>query len=358
MQLPGNYAHGGDVHAPSPTGSWLDFSANINPLGLAPAVKQAVLEHLDGVVHYPDPHMRDLKKALAQHYEVPEDNLIAGNGVSELLYLFFQVVRPHRVLIPVPSFSDYERAARAAHCVVQHFGLRPEQGFKPDCRQLQQVAGITDCLILGNPNNPTGTLLTQNELLPVLETLQAGRSWLLVDESFLDFCEQRADATLRQLVQAYPYLVVLQSLTKFYAIPGLRLGFAVASRELVQRLEGAKDDWNVNSLAQAAGVAAVAQKAYAEASRRLVHEEAVWLTERLSGLRGMQVLPGVANFLLLDLRAAALTSTELTARLRARGVLVRDCANYPGLDNHYVRIAVRTHAENEQLIKHLEAIWA
>lgn len=353
-----HYAHGGNVYAPSPTGKWLDFSANINPLGLSSAIKQTLTAHLEAVVHYPDPEARALKAALAEHYDLPAHNIIVGNGVAELIYLFFQVVRPHRVLVPVPSFGDYERAATAAHCVVQHILLRPEAGFLPDRKKCQQAASITDCLIIGNPNNPTGTLLTQAELLPLLETMQEGRQWLLVDESFMDFCEERADATLRQLVQAYPYLVVLQSLTKFYAIPGLRLGYAVASRELVQRLEAAKDVWNVNALAQFAGVTALQQPGYEAATRKFLRQEAAYLSTELEHLPGIKVLPGAANFRLVDIHGTGYTSGELTAALRARGVLVRDCANFAGLDDGYLRLAVRTHEENKQLLTHLEAVLA
>ncbi len=358
MQANTHYAHGGNIYALSPTGSWLDFSANINPMGLMSAVRTALTEHMDAVMHYPDPEARELKAALAEHYALPADNIIVGNGVAELIYLFFQVVRPHRVLIPVPSFGDYERAASAAHCVVQHILLRPEAGFLPDRKKMQQAAAVTDCLILGNPNNPTGTLVTQADLLPLLETMQAGRQWLLVDESFMDFCEERVDATLKQLVQAYPYLVVLQSLTKFYAMPGLRLGYAVASRELVQRLEAAKDVWNVNALAQFAGVAALAQPAYDAASRSLVRQEADYLTAELEHLPGLRVLPGAANFRLVDIHGTGCTSSELTAALRARGVLVRDCANFAGLDDGYLRLAVRTHEENKQFLSHMEAVLA
>ncbi len=352
------FVHGGNIYETKPvTGEWLDFSANVNMLGLAPAVRAAVAAGIDQVVHYPDPEARELKQAISQHYNLPVEQIVLGNGAAELFYLFFQTIRPRRVLLPVPSFSEYERAALAARCRVNYFELAEDQDFRLDWDDFMGALPVSDCIILGNPNNPTGSLITRNELVHLLNELKGGAQWLVVDESFLDFLLYDSRYTVRDLVAEYPQLFVIQSLTKFYALPGLRLGFGVAAPGLVQRLEAGKDVWNVNCLAQRAGVAALSDADYQQASRKQLVESAQQLFDELGRINGLRPLRPSVNFILIDVRETGHTSTELTALLREQGVLIRDCANYPGLDGQsYVRTAVRTPLENQQLLKALEAV--
>ena len=352
------FVHGGNIYETKPvTGEWLDFSANVNMLGLAPAVRAAVAAGIDQVVHYPDPEARELKQAISQHYNLPVEQIVLGNGAAELFYLFFQTIRPRRVLLPVPSFSEYERAALAARCKVNYFELAEDQDFRLDWDDFMGALPVSDCIILGNPNNPTGSLITRNELVHLLNELKGGAQWLVVDESFLDFLLYDSRYTVRDLVAEYPQLFVIQSLTKFYALPGLRLGFGVAAPGLVQRLEAGKDVWNVNCLAQRAGVAALSDADYQQASRKQLVESAQQLFDELGRINGLRPLRPSVNFILIDVRETGHTSTELTALLREQGVLIRDCANYLGLDGQsYVRTAVRTPLENQQLLKALEAV--
>ncbi len=350
------FEHGGNIYREDvPAGDWLDFSANINPAGLAPSVRAALLAAVDDVINYPDPEARELKAALAERYNVPAEQLVLGNGAAELFYLFLQTVRPRRVLLPVPSFSEYERAALAARCKVSCFALSAENDFRIDWEEMLAALPVTDCIILGNPNNPTGTLVTRNELVRLLEAIKDGTQWLVVDESFLDFLLFDSRYTVRDLVAEYPRLFVVQSLTKFYALPGLRLGFGVAQEELAKRLNAGKDVWNVNLLAQKAGVAALADTEYQQQSRQQLIEEMQRLYKRIDGLRGIKAFQPSVNFMLLDVSGTGLSGSEFTARLRARGILVRDCANYTGIeDDCYVRIAIRWPEENDRLLAVLE----
>lgn len=349
------FTHGGNIYEEKPPGgSWLDFSANINPLGLAPAVRKAIEDNIANVVHYPDPEARELKAALSRHYGVAGDRLLPGNGAAELFYLFLQTVRPRRVLLPVPAFSEYERAALAAGAEVSYHCLRAEQGFLLDVRALARQSRAEECdaIILGNPNNPTGGLVTREEILELLQlTADAHAPWLVADESFLDFRADAAAYTVRDLAAAEPRLLVVQSLTKFYALPGLRLGFGVGRPELVRRLEGGKDVWNVNLLAQKAGVAALAEREYAARTQALVAAEGQWLAAELRKIPGWQVYAPTVNFIFARLPGE---SSAAAGCLREQGILVRDCSNYPGLDAHYLRFAVRTRAENRQLTAALQ----
>ena len=244
------FEHGGNVYQPSPKGkAWLDFSANINPLGLSPAVRQALAAHLDQVVHYPDPAGTALRQALEQAYGVPGGSIVLGNGAAEFFYLYMHTFRPQRVLLPVPSFSEYERAARAAGAVVDYGYLKEDDGFAFPWKELRQACGQSDCIVLGNPNNPTGTLAAADEIMALAEVGARKGTDILVDESFLDFLE--SDEAYSVLRQAWDRdnLFVIRSLTKFYALPGLRLGFGVTSPLRRGLMEGHKDVWNVNDLA-------------------------------------------------------------------------------------------------------------
>lgn len=345
------FEHGGNVYQPSPQGkAWLDFSANINPLGLSPAVRQALAAHLDQVVHYPDPAGTALRQALEQAYGVPGGSIVLGNGAAELFYLYMHTFRPQRVLLPVPSFSEYERAARAAGAVVDYGYLKEDDGFAFPWKELRQACGQSDCIVLGNPNNPTGTLAAADEIMALAEVGARKGTDILVDESFLDFLE--SDEAYSVLRQAWDRdnLFVIRSLTKFYALPGLRLGFGVTSPLRRGLMEGHKDVWNVNVLAQYAGVAGLRDRVYQQASRQLVQQEKEWLYGQMKKIPGLCVYPPCVNFIFWKLTGDGARTADLAEVLKAQGLLIRDCANYPGLSAAYGRTAVRTHEENERFV--------
>ncbi len=344
------FRHGGNVYAPSPTGKWLDFSANINPMGLADEVADTIRNHIADLVHYPEPDALRLRQAVGSAYDIPMEAVLPGNGASDLLYLLFEMIRPAHVLLPMPTFSEYERAAIAARSRVRYFGLMPEADFRPDMGKLLGACPATNVLVLCNPNNPTGVLLHREAVEMLAKAMKGRDQWLVVDESFLDFREDGTCESVLPLVMRYPHLLVLRSMTKFCALPGLRLGFLAAHPETVRRLRRGRDVWAVNLLAQEAGITALGLKGYAEESRTLVKREGKYLHEAM-GKMGIGSLAPTVNFLFLDLHQTGLTATQLAEKLRARGILIRDCSSYPGLDAYYARIAVRTHEENEALVQ-------
>lgn len=352
------FVHGGNIYEQPPEEGWLDFSANINPLGLAPAVREVIVKNIDGVVHYPDPYARELKAALSHHYQIPEGNLVLGNGAAELFYLFLHIVRPKRVLIPVPSFSEYERAALAAGSEVEYFFLNQEDGFALDMEILAKRARSlrAESVIVGNPNNPTGRMLTTEEIESFLQVTNEGEDppWLMVDESFLDFRKDAERYRARRLLEKYDRLFIIQSLTKFYALPGLRLGFGLGPMELIERLDLGKDMWNVNLLSQKAGTVALSQAKYARQTVELVAVEREFLFQGLSKIRDMKPYRPTVNFILL--RIEAMTSEEFAASMKQEGILVRNCDNYSGLDDHYVRVAVRKRKDNQRLLDRITKV--
>lgn len=350
------YTHGGNIYQEvSPQGKWLDFSANINALGLSASVRECLVQSIDEVVSYPDPEARQLKSAIARHYDVPRENIIAGNGAAELFYLFFQTMGFRRVLIPVPSFSEYERAALSAASEIEYIMLEPRERFALNGERLCRAMAQADCVVLGNPNNPTGNLLTAADLERCL--IQAKKTWMMVDESFLDFREDRERFSVRHLVGKYPRLIVVQSLTKFYALPGLRLGFALAPSDIVWRMEQKRDAWAVNLLAQKAGTMALADEVYQRESRTWLQREKALLEKGLRQLKGLTVFSPSVNFILVSLAKSGLRNDDVISAMKRENILLRDCRNYPGLDDTYLRMAVRSHEENTYLLKAWKKLW-
>lgn len=354
--MPERFEHGGNIYIPNERGTWLDFSANINPLGLSDSVRAAIAAEIDTVVHYPDPQGRLLKEALSAYYKVPEDELLLGNGAAELFYVYMHCFRPKRVLIPVPSFNEYERAALAAGADVIYCYMKCEDGFAMPVDELRRQAGNADCIMIGNPNNPTGTLTSASDIESLVWTARKAGTDVVVDESFLDFRSDGEQYAVRSLVKQYDNLFAMQSLTKYYAVPGLRLGFAVVPEGKRRQLEMHKDVWNVNCLAQAAGIAALKDRAYQEKTRQYVQNAAIRLYEKVRAIPGLEPLPPTVNFMLVDAAGTGLTASYISAVLRNKSILIRDCANYPGLTPFYFRLAVRTEEENEMLCKALKNV--
>ena len=337
------YEHGGQIYdAAGKAGDWLDFSANINPLGLTEKILLTLAENLRGIMNYPDPHAAELKRAIFARYAVPEENLVLLNGAAEFFYLHLNATRPDRVVLPVPSFGEYDRAARAAGCDVKYFVTCAEENFSLDVQKLRGELKPTDCVILGRPNNPTGNLIAAEEILRLAEVAH-----VVVDESFIDFADAES---VRKF--ASEKISVVQSLTKIFAIPGLRLGFAVVEKNLARRLNAAKDVWNVNFLAQKVGAVALADEEFLRQTRAWLDVEQKFFVERLMNLRGVKVFPPSVNFVLLRCERAE----EILRSLRREKILIRSCANFVGLDGFYLRSAIRSREENLRLLNALQKI--
>lgn len=356
-----NHVHGGNVYA------WarergealtdvLDYSANINPLGLSDRVREAITQSIDQVIHYPDVDVALLKTAISSYYQVDTAQITAGNGAVELLYVLAHSLRPKRVLIPVPAFCEYERAARAAGAQIEYMYLSPENNFLLDVNSLCDRLNGVDMVFVGNPSNPTGSLLTVSQLEGLLFAAKQAKTIVVVDESFMDFIIAGEEYTCRPLLKKYDNLVILHSLTKFYAIPGLRLGFALTHPQLTATLHAAKDPWNVNSIAQAAGVAALADKDYQQKSREIISCEKKVMFDGLKALPGIKPLLPSVNYILIDTSMSGYTAAYLRQKLAEKQILIRDCSNYPGLSPYYVRVAVKLAKQNKILLANLEQL--
>ncbi len=345
------FEHGGNIYGGNKAcaGSLMDFSANINPFGLSAVVEQAIKENIKSVQHYPDPQATELRQEICRFYRVADERLVLGNGAAELFYLLCHVLRPATVLIPAPSFSEYERAALSSGAKIQFFLLDPYDGFSLSFARLAETLQEDTLIFFGHPNNPTGKLLDVEAFANFARFAAEKNCRIIVDESFIDFLPDADNHTCRWLAEKQENICIIHSLTKFFAIPGLRLGFGLFSPEMARKMRAAVDCWNVNSLAQVAGVAALKDEKHITNTKDNIGRLRDQLYQELSLLPGLKIFPSVANFLLLHLNAE-LSSRQICSRMDAKGILLRDCANYIGLDDRYIRIAVRSEAENRKFI--------
>lgn len=353
--------HGGNLYAAirEKGGSFdeiLDFSANINPLGLSEKIRHALHSSLESIIHYPDAQAHALKQGISQHYQVAKDSITMGNGAVELMYTLCHILKPKKVLVTAPTFSEYESAAKASGAGIEYLYLQPENNFVIDIQKMIAQLATVDIAFICNPNNPTGTLLNHTQIEEVLQAAKKHNAYVVVDESFMDFLPTDETYTCRQLLPKYPNLIILHSLTKFYAIPGLRLGFSLSNPELTKLLHLSKDPWNVNTLAQSAGVAALQDYAYQRQGKEFLKKVKMDLYESLQAIPGLHPYFPSVNFILVHIKNTNMTSKELVTTMASHHILIRDCSNYPGLSSEYIRVAVKRPEENIILIHTLKKV--
>lgn len=330
----------------------LDFSANVSPLGLPAGVAAAITNALPTADRYPDPLCRELRAALAGAEGVPADWILCGNGAADLIFRLALAVRPRRALLPAPTFAEYEAALQTVGCAVQRVFLREENEFAVTEKFIDAVTPETDIVFLCQPNNPTGQVTPPALVERLVRRCAECGAVLAVDECFLDFLPDRDAWTAKQLLRDAPQLVILKAFTKLYAMAGVRLGYALCGdAALLEKMRGAGQPWAVSSLAQAAGLAALQETAYAGAVRALIAEQRPRMAAGLRAL-GLRVMDGQANYLLFR------ATPDFGEKLRRRGAVVRSCANYPGLDAAWYRTAVRTAEENTRLLQIMGEILA
>lgn len=340
------YLHGGDVYRNQVQ---FDFSVNINPLGMPEGCAEAAKRGVELSMRYPDWKGEALVQALAEAEKTELDGIVLGNGAAELLYALCFFLRPGRVLIPAPSFQEYEAAARAAGGECVFFPLNEERAFAIGEDFADAVTPGTDLVFLCNPNNPTGGTVSEAVLRRLAARCFRAGACLCVDECFLPFAEEEACLTAKPLLGEFPNLVILRAFTKIFAMPGLRLGYAMtADRRLARGIRSCMQPWNTSVPAQLAGWQALQAKGFAERTKAFVAAERLWLEAELSRLaqegRLDKVYPSRANFILFQGR------WKLKEELLREGILIRDCGNFRGLSEGYFRAAVRTREENEALL--------
>lgn len=341
------HIHGGDIYSRN---FELDYSVNINPLGIPRAVKEAAEKGVALSEHYPDVQCRTLKRAIERKEGVPAEAVICGNGAAELIFSLALGTGPKKALLVAPGFAEYEQALKAAGCNITYYTLKEENGFEAGRDFIEQVTEELDVLFLCNPNNPTGIAYSRDFLLDVLIKCRECNVLLVVDECFIEFMDSPGEYTMRPFLEEYDNLFLLKALTKTYAMAGLRLGYGLcSSKALLDSMSAVMQPWNVSIPAQMAGVAALSETGYVESARCLIREERKYLTDNLRQM-GLKVYDAAANFIFFQ------GPENLGETCRDAGILLRDCSNYHSLGEGYFRIAVRTRRENELLVKTMQKI--
>ena len=387
--------HGGEIYDTQAVR--YDFSVNINPLGLPDTVRGALVGALDSLTQYPDQECRALRQALAQYTGVPADRILCGNGASELIEAAVRALHPGNILLTAPSFSGYRHAAEGAGVEIRYHMLRREEDFALTDRYLEDLTPDTDMAILCSPANPVGNLIEPDLLTRIVRTCEEREIWLMVDECFLGFVSDEEARTTRRFLEPRGrfsdsscrtpedrnrparHLLVLDAFTKRFAMPGIRLGYLMAADPAVlQQIHAQQPEWSVSLPAQAAGCAALAAEGikayemeakrsnaistdaistdakssegtYLEVARHMIASERRKMVKALAEM-GCRVFPGNANFIFFS------SEKELYRRLLARGFLIRNCDNYPGLGRGDYRIAVLRPEQNDALLQAMREI--
>ena len=336
----------------------IDFSAPVNPLGVSKKIKAELRKHLKYLLHYPDPAARRLTKRLAQYHGIIPEMVLCAHGSSELFYLTIRALNPSNVLIPVPSYPGYERAINTGReSRITHYELERENNFEINCDEFIATlpgnpsasgGGACTMAILSNPHNPTGRLIKKPDIQRIADAAREQQCYLVVDESFIDFCP---DDSIIHAVNDNPYLIVLRTMSAFYALAGLRIGYGIFPPGLPAMLKQNNAPWTLNNLAQRAAVIALKDKVYRKETFRLMQEEKKFFEKGFRKL-GIEYFASDANFYLLR----AENADNLYQRLKKKGILLGSCSGYKGLDENYMRVAVRSHKENAMLMKALAAI--
>lgn len=367
----GKHIHGGNIYKYS---DCIDFSANCNPLGTPESVIRAGEAALRQAAAYPQVGYQPLRQAIAayesrgtdteylsgekkdrrtaciEQYKISANQVICGNGAAELIFTLCRARRPKRALVLAPTFAEYEQALASTGCEVEHYYLKKEDGFALTEDFLQVLRPELDLIFLCNPNNPTGLLIEKDFLKQILKKCQKQGIFLVVDECFQDFIKEPDAYTLKSELEQYDNLFLLKAFTKRYAMAGIRLGYGLTgSQELLSQMEQCVQPWNISTIAQYCGIAALKEETYVEESRRLIFDEKEFLKREMRRL-GLTVYESEANYLFFHGPA------DLFEQCVQNQILIRDCGNYIGLEKGYYRIAVKKHEDNEKLIQVLELL--
>lgn len=339
--------HGGDIYR---NRVQLDFSVNINPFGMPETVKEALENAVGDAVRYPDICAEQLTAAISAWTNMPKEQLVCGNGASELFMAAVHALHPKKILIPVPSFYGYEKAAKAAGCELSFYELSKENGYALEEGILEKLTEEVDLLFLANPNNPVGNLIEPSLLTGIAKRCRKQNITLVLDECFIAFTgTQKRDSFCDRMME-YPNVIIIQAFTKLFAIPGVRLGYLMCqNRETAAQIREQLPEWNLSVFAQKAGTAACNETEYVKTSVDFICKEREWLKEKLEK-QSIHVYPSNANYLLLK------TKLPLYDGLLKRGILIRDCSDFRGLGSGYYRVAVKSRKENEELLKAIEEI--
>lgn len=346
------YTHGGDIYKYD--NKILDFSANINPLGMPESAKDAIVNGIDKYQTYPDYSSRKLRNALSNFYNFDADKIVCGNGAADLIFRICLALRPKKVLIPSPTFSEYEEAAKISGGVVHNHILRESENFDVTLEIIESIDKDTDMVFLCSPNNPTGRAVDLRIIEAILIKLQENKGILVLDQCFVHFLLEEEEYFAINLLKKYDNLIILGAFTKIFAMAGLRLGYALfGSKEIAAKIQNTLQPWAVSTVASEAGCATLSRD-FINKTKQYVKEQRDFLTNSLSDI-GIRVFESQANYILIRSDKNIINGNLADEALK-QGVLIRKCSNFRGLSSSFFRIAVRTEDENKALVEAFQKI--
>jgi threonine-phosphate decarboxylase len=345
--------HGGDIEASArrvgiEAKEIIDFSASINPLGPPPSARNAFIRSYREISRYPDPYGEKLKEALAKRQGMKTAEVLVGNGSTQLLYLLCAALRPRTALVIGPAFSEYANALTLAGSNIRSLSLTVDDGFQFSTERLMAAwEKNCDLIVLTTPNSLTGRLIPKGEIENIARFALVRKNFVVVDEAFIDFVE---DESVKMLVQHNPFVIVLRSLTKYYALPGLRLGYLIGQARRVAQLAAFREPWSVNGPALSVALACLADAGFAAKTGRWLEQERTFLFQGLTKLDGFHPFSSRTNFLLVKMDKRRGDALQLRAFLLRKKILIRACNSFAELGGDFFRVAVRCRKDNRRLL--------
>lgn len=332
------------------------FSANVNPIGISPKLRKTLAEHIDDITGYPEREYTSLRKCIGTYVNTDFKNIIVGNGSTELISLFIKILHPEKALIFGPSYSEYEREVTLSGGTSRYYRLDESRGFSVDVDRLAaQLNETIDLLIICNPNNPTSTAISRKDMRRILDTCKEYGIYVLVDETYVEFADDLQDITAIPLTRCYNNIIILRGISKFFAAPGLRLGYAICgNRDLIKDVVGRQDPWSINTLAAVAGEIMFTDEDYIQETRNLIASERKRICEKLDSFQGLTYYPPKANFILLKILKENVSAKDVFEAAIREKLMIRDCSDFPFLDSRYFRFCIMMPEKNNALLEVIE----
>jgi threonine-phosphate decarboxylase len=349
--------HGGNVYDYGR--ELIDFSSNINPLGVPESFSLALQRNIIEFTKYPDSAYVELRKAIGEYLGLEKiDSIVPGNGAIELIYKAVQQSGIRRLVTLKPTFSEYSRAASQAGIEYEGVSAFDYEYSKVDINKLLDTVRENSAVIICNPNNPTGTLVEKPQMLQLAAALRDKGSYLIVDEAFMEFTEDYPRNSMLDQLSNFKNLIIIKAATKFFGMPGIRLGYAISgSMEILAKIRESMEPWNVNTAAVIAGCTVLKDREYIEGSRLWINEERPYMYASLNKIKGLTVFKSSANFHLVKLDESEMNAWQLKEKLLERNILIRTPEGFEGLNGQYVRLAVKSKESNELLIRELQYLF-
>lgn len=358
--------HGSDIQAASayyhiPEEKIICFSANVNPLGLSKSLKEKLAQNLDVLSSYPDRNYTALKTAIGAYCQIAPEHILVGNGSTEMISVLIHTRRPSKALILAPTYSEYKRELSLIGCSLDEYALDESRNFQLDvadfCQKIKNEK--YELVILCNPNNPTSSALTRTEIRHILNAAIENQCFVMIDETYVEFAPDVHAISAMSLVSEFDNLIILRGVSKFYAAPGLRLGYAATSNKpLIDAFTAQQNPWSLNSLGALAGEHMFADTIYIEETRFFINKERTRMCNELSKISQLKIYPAYANFILVKLLIPGITSHDLFDFLMQQGLMVRDCASFECLKGEFFRFCIMKEDENSLLLHAIQTFVA